>query len=489
MRVAIVGPIKAGKSTVMNALLRECAVPMGPVEKTFNVNEFKYGAIPGILVHFKNRNKPSEHLSYQRLAELTERGEGEFLRSIAYIEVTHPSAILKILRLIDTPGLWSYYDTDSRNTLERIGLDPEDLSRRTQEEATRADAVLYLFEQGISAQDHAVMNKFLGSAGQSVTPINAIGVFTKIDTLWPAIEEPLEKAREMAREFINDRRVRAVFYQVYPIAGQLALGAHTLTDEEFLHLIELARTPWERLNGYLKKSYERIACKEAPEVPLAPALRRALLERLDRYGVWLACRLIQQQSITEKAELTARLLEYTGFNELLNTVTRHFGNRSYLIKLGPILQTIKSECVRARALAERFADETLGKCEQIEADEAGLRELDVLRSYYHTTLALSEGEVEWLLQATGEYGHSLRQRLGLVADASIDTIATVAAERVSHWRRKEDNLLGSREERLAAATLARCYERIQYRARKAADLAMQLEELLHGETRPLNAQD
>ncbi len=53
MRVAIVGKIKAGKSTMMNALLGEAVVATGSVETTFNVNWLTYGS-PALVVHFKD---------------------------------------------------------------------------------------------------------------------------------------------------------------------------------------------------------------------------------------------------------------------------------------------------------------------------------------------------------------------------------------------------------------------------------------------------
>ncbi|NER07739.1 MAG: GTP-binding protein HSR1, partial [Okeania sp. SIO3C4] len=49
MRVAVVGKIKAGKSSLMNALLGESVVATGAEELTFNVNWFKYGETPSLV--------------------------------------------------------------------------------------------------------------------------------------------------------------------------------------------------------------------------------------------------------------------------------------------------------------------------------------------------------------------------------------------------------------------------------------------------------
>lgn len=117
MRVAIVGLIKAGKSTLMNALLGEQVVATGTVEATFNINWFKYDSKPSIIVHFKDKRSP-ETKSLAQLQALTLRAQEnqDYLLSIEYIEVRYPNDILKTFNLIDTPGLDSYYEDDSANT-------------------------------------------------------------------------------------------------------------------------------------------------------------------------------------------------------------------------------------------------------------------------------------------------------------------------------------------------------------------------------------
>ena len=62
MRVAIVGKIKAGKSTFMNALLEEKVVATGSVETTFNINWLRYGMQRELRVHYKD-GRPTELVS------------------------------------------------------------------------------------------------------------------------------------------------------------------------------------------------------------------------------------------------------------------------------------------------------------------------------------------------------------------------------------------------------------------------------------------
>jgi ribosome biogenesis GTPase A len=129
MRVAIVGLIKAGKSTLMNSLLGEAVVATGTVEATFNVNCLKYNSQSSLLVHFKD-GRPPESKSFEELQTLSIRAKEhqEYLLSIKYIEVGYPNEILRTLSLIDTPGLESYYKDDSDNTLEFLKLHGRDVA-------------------------------------------------------------------------------------------------------------------------------------------------------------------------------------------------------------------------------------------------------------------------------------------------------------------------------------------------------------------------
>ena len=133
MRVAVVGLIKAGKSTMMNALLGEKLVATGTTEATFNVNWLKYGEQKSLMVHYKDGRSP-ESKSFEELESLTLRADAnrDYLLSIKHIEVFYPNPILQTLNLIDTPGLASYYQDDSANTRDFLKLHGKELTQITQ---------------------------------------------------------------------------------------------------------------------------------------------------------------------------------------------------------------------------------------------------------------------------------------------------------------------------------------------------------------------
>ena len=139
MRVAVIGRVKAGKSTLMNALLGAEVAPTGPEELTYNVNTFIHAPAPTLTVHFRD-GRPPERRPFGWLRQLVDRtaGDPDVLRSIRHVDVGLPNAMLERLQLIDTPGFGSFFDADSRNTLEFLGLTTDDVDHVTRAHAAGA---------------------------------------------------------------------------------------------------------------------------------------------------------------------------------------------------------------------------------------------------------------------------------------------------------------------------------------------------------------
>ncbi|NEP79222.1 MAG: GTP-binding protein HSR1 [Okeania sp. SIO3B3] len=345
MRVAVVGKIKAGKSSLMNALLGESVVATGVEELTFNVNWFKYGETPSLVVHFKS-DRPPETKTLEELEQLTSRREENraFLVEIEYIEVFYPNPILKTFNLIDTPGLDSAFSEDSRNTLDFLQLRPEDLTGVTQKEASKADAILYLFNQSMATSDQGVLEEFIGEKVENSTPINSIGILTKVDNYWPDKSDPLDAGRAIAQRLLSEHsQLRNLLYTIFPVSGLLGLGAKTLSAEDVATLEQLAALPIEEFKR-LTKSATRFN-KEYSDRPNIPASinREQLLNKLGLYGVFQGRELIRG-GIKNNDELKEKLLEFSGVPKLQDLVVSHFGNRAFLIKLNSSLRKILIAC-------------------------------------------------------------------------------------------------------------------------------------------------
>lgn len=473
MRVAIVGLIKAGKSTTINVLLGEALVATGTVEATFNVNWLKYGEKPSLRVHFKDGHPP-ENKSVEELTALTLRADANrtYLVSIKHIEVFYPNRILQTFNLIDTPGLESYYEDDSQNTRDFLQLHGQALTEVTQTEATNADAVLYLFSQGLNKSGQSVMKEFQGPTVGRATPVNAIGVLTKVDFYWPAESEPLAVGHKITQRLMSDHpQLHNLFYTIYPVSGFLALGAQTLTPSEFEVLSKLAALPEERLDRLIK-DVRRIS-REYPEEPNIPpvAERQRVLNRLGQYGMWLACRIISS-GVTEQEQLAKELIEHSGMPQLKDLIASHFGKRAFLIKLSTGLRQITAACFREKlhqtAAELEIVKEVGRRVEEIESLAHDFNELRVLRSHYERKLSFEPDEVKQLLEATGENGSSCAQRLGMDERSTIAEMLPVAKERMRYWRLRASDQMGADSQTLEAAViLAHSYERIVYHVNEA----------------------
>ena len=483
MRIAVVGLIKAGKSTMVNALLEESVLATGTVEATFNVNWLKYGEKKTLKVYFKDNRKEQEK-SFEELEELTRRADEnkDYLLSIKYIEVFYPNVLLKNFNIIDTPGLASYHKDDSENTTNFLKLYGNELSERTRAEASNADAVLYLFQQGLSAMDESIAKIFQGSEIGQPTPINAIGVLTRIDGYWSdEYPNPMDAGRKVSGRLCEDPKVRNLFYTICPVSGFLALGAKTIKFDEFDTLRKLANLPEDRLNRLLL-NVTRFNEREYEDIAISPIDRRKVMERLGQYGVSLACQIIREklkEEIIPQEELyqlvSNGLFNKSGVPELSHLVTAHFGNRAFLIKLNSVLKKISTTCFRelqklSSESDRQIVDEIAGQFGAIKDQEHAFRELEALRAYYEGKLEFTDEEVTQLLQVTGEYGISCGDRLGLSERALISEMFLVAQYRLLYWqKRASDVFSANRQTVFAANVLVRSFERIIFNLRKVEE--------------------
>jgi GTPase SAR1 family protein len=473
MRVAVVGLIKAGKSTLINALLGEEVLITGPVEATFNVNWLRHAEQPSLTVHFKD-GRPPETEPFGQLGALTSRGDKNrgYLLDIDYIEVGYPNPILKTFDLIDTPGLASQHKDDSQNTKDFLNLHGKELTEVTHAKASKADAVLYLFSQGLAAADESIIEAFLGPNRGQATPINSIGVLTKVDQFAsdPNEPDPMEAGRRISTRLSKEPRERQLFYSMYPVSGLLALGARSMRSHDFGVLSRLAALPRERFDKLLR-DLDRLV-KHYPDEPGMPtaADRQRAVALLGQYGILLGCALIRD-GLNDPENLKMELLRRSGLPELRDLIVRHFGNRAFLIKLGTALRQIDFACFRARK-ADGTAQELIAKIasdfDRFKEQEHAFRELEVLRLYYDRKLDFDAKEEAQLLQVTGEYGTSCWERLGLDESTKIENMLEEAAGRIVYWReRANDSVSTDRNTVFAAEVLARSFDRIVYKVRKA----------------------
>lgn len=123
-RLLVLGDMKRGKSTFLNALIGENLLPSDVNPCTAILTILRYGSEKKVTVHFNNGNSP-ENLDFKTFKQrytidASEAKELEQQKKLAFPEVSHavveyPLPLLeKGVEIIDSPGL---NDTEARNEL------------------------------------------------------------------------------------------------------------------------------------------------------------------------------------------------------------------------------------------------------------------------------------------------------------------------------------------------------------------------------------
>ena len=277
LRLAVVGRVSTGKSTLVNALVGRRVAPTSAGECTRVVTWYRFGAPARAALHLRDGTvRPLRLLADDQLpADLDVPAE-----AVERIEVQLTSSPLRSLTLIDTPGLDSLTATSGAAT-ERAVLGRSEDSTRA---AGDADALLYLIADAARRSDLDFLEDFHAAAGSLATSAaNAIGVLSRADTfssgpLDPT--DPFETAAGIARGMVDAHPTELA--DVVPVSGLLAESARTgvISEGVAMRLSRLAqeddltlgcgstRPTW---STWPACSVRTAWCTDAPPRPRVPA--------------------------------------------------------------------------------------------------------------------------------------------------------------------------------------------------------------------------
>jgi Dynamin family len=469
VRVALVGRVSSGKSTLANALLGGYRVATGVEELTYNVNWLRYGEQPGLDIHFKD-GAPAQRHELAELERMTVRARNDialqrYLSRIDYIEVLDRNPYLREFDLVDTPGLDSHFSTDSANTLRFLGRSTGDVRDSTVVHASKADALVLVFTRGLAANEEDLLLDFQAAGFSAASPITTIGALTKVELYWPD-QDPMIEGRRVADRIMKAAEARRLLYDLQPVASLVGAAAATVTDEEFADLTELALVPPQQLQ--LRASLGPLfTTRDYDDLPVPAGRRRTLFERFGGYGIVLACGLLRD-GLDDPVGLRTELIKRSGLEGFRELLVEHFGNRADLIKLQRLifhLQRLHPLFHVGLSPRERLGlDAAIAEVTQLEFTEHSFRELAVLRHHYNGELDLSEAEAAELLRVTGEHGVSLAARLGLAPDAPLAALTDQAHARLAYWAAFTADPSYGGPTRNAGQVIRRSYERLLHQA-------------------------
>jgi hypothetical protein len=424
LRVAIAGMVKAGKSTLLNAIIGEEIAPTDTAECTRIVTWYRYADTPRVTlypVEGEPQDLPIRRIDGRLLLDVGEAHAEEVDRLV----VDWPSKSLRNITLIDTPGIASVSEEVSARSTRF--LTPEDAP-------SEADAIVYLMRH-MHASDLNFLDSFRDTtAGHSGT-VNALAVLSRADEIGAGRIDSLLSARVIAERYRNDDRMRALTLGIVPVAGLLAQSARSLRETEFSALVELARL--ERADRErLFVSVDRFARGTEP-ASVSSEVRTALLDRFGLFGIRLATALLRG-GIADSTVLAHELARRSGLDELLRLIAAQFHARASLLKARAALVAVES-LLRERPRAG--TEELSASVERIQASAHEFREMRLLATARTAGLALSPELTAEAERIIGGSGVELPHRLGLPDSASADELRDSALGHLRRWRSLAENPL------------------------------------------------
>ncbi len=444
LRVAIAGRIKAGKSTLLNALVGERLAPTDAGECTQIVTWYVHGE--AYDVQAKLSDGRSEALPFQRVDGALQIQLGTHSAAdVASLEVSWPTSALAEVSLIDTPGLASLNDENSQRT--------RDFLEQGSESPSDADAVIYLMRH-LHRADTECLGAFMDRSVSGASPVNAIAVLSRADEIGACRLDAMTSAARIAGRYQTNDTIRSLCTTVVPVAGLLAETGQTLREDEFGALRTLANDAPEALER-LVRSVDDFCDISASN--LTVELRSALLDRLGLFGVRFAIDAMTAGRASTSSELSRALVEASGLGGLRELISSQFLPRARILQA-------RSAVVSLRALIAEVAPIDPAGAQQlareIDTIEAGALEFAQLRTAHN------------VLSGMVELDEPERQEVERVMLAPSDAVAlgsspgdqagqrTATLTGIEKWRARANDPMAQPVAVETAETMARTYETI-----------------------------
>lgn len=443
LQVAIAGRVKAGKSTLLNAVVGEMVAATDAAECTKLVTWYRHAPAPKLTLHPKAgppRQLPASRSDGRLIINL----DGTPVADVDRLVVDWPSRSLQATTLIDTPGIASV----TADNAERPAafLLPED-------EPATADAVIYLMRH-LHATDFEFLEAFGEYGVARASGLNAIAVLSRADEIGGGRLDALLSARRVAARYRSDPRLLGLCQDVVAVAGLLAQAGRSLRQDEFQAFATLASASRDDSDAMLLSADRFVHAGRREDDLLPREARRALLDRFGLFGVRLATTLVRQGSNSPDL-LAAELVRRSGLDDLRSTLANQFTQRRDLLKARSALLAVDFVLKREPSPQAR---PLLTEVERILAGTHEFAEMRLLAAIRASAVAFPgtyRTEAERLLGANGT---SAARRLGLTDDTDPGTLRAVALEALDRWRRLSENPVFPRAAADAARTVVRSCE-------------------------------
>ncbi|MGJ7907722.1 dynamin family protein [Actinopolyspora sp. H202] len=459
LQLAVVGRIKSGKSTLVNALIGRNVAPTDVGECTRVVTRFRYGTVDRVEVILRDGGKRSLPFTSDGAIPADLGVERE---RVSHLEAYLTNEVLRDLTVIDTPGLGSTDDSSVARTEAVLGnaavpgesgvtgsgvtgsgvtgteaAEPDEraegLDPVSRSAVAGAEAVLYVVTQSVRADDRRALSSFGAATGnRPAGPANALAVLNKADTVEPESVRESDGSVWHAASLLAGGQARQLgprVTDVLPVVGLLAetaeTGVFTASDAEALH----------RLAGLDEATRETLLLSAdlftGWECEVAAGTRARLLELLDLYGIRCALEAIAADPDITAGGLRRVLHESSGLSEVSRGLNSVFRARADGIKAAAGLASMTAVAQRSRDPAERGRIQDGIEALLARPDAHQLRLLEVLTLISSGEITLPSDLLDEVLRLGASNNPS--ERLGMLG-GNPDRMIEYAMERANWWR-------------------------------------------------------
>ncbi len=343
--VAVVGRVKNGKSTFINALLQADLAVVGPTETTATINYFRYDRRgPAIRCYWRDR-EPEE--VDQAFVDRLQGHSLETLRlaeDIDRLEYRLDNPTLRHVTLVDTPGTGAVVAEHGDRTTDFVRLDRRLRQRHHEETETisgEADAIVYLVGAVAIVDDQTFLELFNETLGSHSNAFNALGVMSKVDLDERVLARRHELAATIAGQF------RRELNTVLPISAALERALDPLRrDGRLTHLIaSLRRIPDDDLSLLL--SDQELFCEFDGRCAVNAEERQQLLGSVDWPVFTTVARVAADAALSEE-EVAGRLRDLAGMGPLRQLLEQTFFQRGPILRCHRILRDAEEVVRRIR---------------------------------------------------------------------------------------------------------------------------------------------
>lgn len=469
LRIAIAGMVKAGKSTLLNAIIGEEIAPTDTGECTRIITWYRHGHTPRITLYpvkGEPRNLPLKRVDGRLVFVLGDMRAEDVER----LDVQWPAPGLKEMTLIDTPGIASLSgDVSARSTSFLTPLDTP----------SEADAIIYLMRH-MHASDLRFLESFADTAAGRSGTVNAIAVLSRADEVGAGRIDSLLSAGDIAERYRRDHNLRKLALGVVPVAGLLAQSARTMRQPDF-HALELLAGMNREAREKMMLSADRFLRATDPKGMTAEA-RASLLERYGLFGIRLAVVLLRN-GFDQPTPLAHELARRSGLDPLLETVGRQFQARAEALKARTALVGVEA---LLRVSPREGTGHLAAALEKLQVNAHEFRELRLLAALRTTGVGLTPELAAEAEALTGGLGAASHVRLGLGPDATPEQLADDARCLLSRWRALAENPLTDRTGLDACRVVIRSCEGIVAEC-SAREFQRQLAQHSARQAKPLSA--